>query len=143
MLNKLCPYHRGPIKHTLKECGMMKRYLSEGAQGKGDPSKRPKKDTGDGKEKDDNFTVINNCFMIFGGPTTYDFRRQRKLECREVYTTEPAMLAFLDWSRLAITFDRDDHLDHVPQPGRYLLVVNPIISNTWLMDGGSGLNHVC
>jgi hypothetical protein len=24
MLEKPCPYHQDPIKHTLKECGMMK-----------------------------------------------------------------------------------------------------------------------
>jgi hypothetical protein len=51
--------------------------------------------------------------MIFGGPVAYDSRRQRKLERREVYATEPATPAFLDWSRLAITFDHDDHLDRV------------------------------
>jgi hypothetical protein len=31
MLDKLCPYHRGLVKHTLKECGMTKRYFSGGA----------------------------------------------------------------------------------------------------------------
>jgi hypothetical protein len=30
MLKKPCPYHRGLVKHTLKECGMMKCYFSEG-----------------------------------------------------------------------------------------------------------------
>jgi hypothetical protein len=74
MLEKPCPYHRGPAKHTLKECGMMKCYISEGAQGKGNPNKRPKEDKGDSKEKDDDFPV-NNCFMIFGGPAAYDSRR--------------------------------------------------------------------
>jgi hypothetical protein len=54
------------------------------------------------------------------------------------------MPSFLDWSRLAIMFDHDDHPNRVPQRGRYPLVVDPIISNTQLtkvlMDGGSGLN---
>ena len=43
-----------------------------------------------------------------------------------------------------ITFDRKDHPDHIPQPGRFLLIVDPIIGKTRLshvlMDGGSGLN---
>jgi hypothetical protein len=47
-------------------------------------------------------------------------------------------------SESAITFDRDDHPDHIPQPGRYSLVVDPTIGNTWLtkvlMDRGSDLN---
>ena len=51
---------------------------------------------------------------------------------------------YLDWSREAITFNRDDHPDHIPNPEQYPLVVDPIIGNTRvskvLMDGGSGLN---
>jgi hypothetical protein len=58
--------------------------------------------------------------------------------------SQPRLPSFLDWSGSAIMFDHDDHLDRVPQPGRYLLVVDPIIGNTWLtkvlMDGGNGLN---
>jgi hypothetical protein len=47
---------------------------------------------------------------------------------------------------VAITFDRDDHPDYVPNPGVYPLVVDPIITNTRLtkvlMDGGSSLNII-
>jgi hypothetical protein len=74
VLEKPCPYHRGPVKHTLKECGMMKRYFSRDPQGKGDPGKSLEEDKGDGKE-DDDFPIVNNCFMIFGGPTAYNSRR--------------------------------------------------------------------
>jgi hypothetical protein len=127
MLEKPCPYHRGSVKHTLKKCGMMKRYFSGGPQGKGDLDTRLEEEKGDDKKKDDDFPVVNNCFMIFGGPAA-----------------EPAMPAFLDWFGCAITFDHNDHPDRVPQPGRYPLVVNPIIGNTRLTkstDGqGSGLN---
>src|SRR6185312_4578183 len=52
--------------------------------------------------------------------------------------------SYLDWSKDTIAFGREDHPDYVPHPGRYLLVVDPIISNTRfskvLMDGGSSLN---
>jgi hypothetical protein len=118
MHEKPCPYHRGPVKHTLKECGMIKCYFSGGAQGKDDLGKRLEEDKGDSKEKDDDFPFINNCFMIFGGPTAYDSRRQCKLERREVYAAEPAMPSFLNWSGSAITFNRDDHSDCIPQQGR-------------------------
>jgi hypothetical protein len=61
-----------------------------------------------------------------------------------VYATEPATLAFLNWSGFAITFNYDDHPDHVSQLGRYPLVVDPIIGNMRLtkvlMDRGSRLN---
>jgi hypothetical protein len=46
----------------------------------------------------------------------------------------------------ATTFDQDDHPDHVPNPRKYALVVDPIIGNTRLtnvlMDGGSTLNII-
>jgi hypothetical protein len=60
MLKKPCPYHRGLVKHTLKECGKIKCYFFGGAQGKGDPGKRPEEEKGDGKEKDDDFPIVNN-----------------------------------------------------------------------------------
>ena len=57
---------------------------------------------------------------------------------------QPAAPSFLRWSESAITFDRTNHPKSVPQPGRYPLEVDPIISTKRLtkvlMDGGSGLN---
>ena len=62
----------------------------------------------------------------------------------EVYTIEPVVPTFLQWSESAITFDRTDHPESIPQPGRYPLVVDPIIGmkqlTKVLMDGGSSLN---
>jgi hypothetical protein len=82
--------------------------------------------------------------MIFDGLAAYDTKRQCKLERQEVYATEPATPSFLNWSGATITFDCDDHPIHVPQPGQYLLVVDPIVGNAWLTkvltDEGSGLN---
>jgi hypothetical protein len=84
--------------------------------------------------------------MIFGGDTVNMSSRQRKQEHREVFSVEAATPVYLDWSDRAITFDRDDHPDHVPNPGKYPLVVDPIIGNTCLtkllMDGGSSLNII-
>ena len=57
---------------------------------------------------------------------------------------EPATPTFLRWSESAITFDRANHPGAVPHPGRYPLVVDPIVGpkrlTKVLMDGGSGLN---
>jgi hypothetical protein len=57
-----------------------------------------------------------------------------------------AALVYLDWSDKPITFDQDDHPDHVPSPGKYPLVVDPIIGDVRLtkvlMDGGSCLNII-
>jgi hypothetical protein len=53
---------------------------------------------------------------------------------------------YLDWSDNPITFDQADHPDYVPSPGKYPLVVDPIIGNVRLtkvlMDGGSSLNII-
>ena len=52
--------------------------------------------------------------------------------------------SFLSWSESPITFDQRDHPSHVAKPGRYPLVIDPIIHKEHLtkvlMDGGSGLN---
>jgi len=103
------------------------------------------KGTGDGdNDKDDGFPEVHNAFMIFDGPSAYLTARQQKRERREVFSIEVATPQYLDWSREAITFDREDHPNYVPNPGQYPLVVDPIIGNTRLtkvlMNGGSGLN---
>jgi hypothetical protein len=143
MLKKPCPYHRGPTKHTLEECTMMRRYFSRGGQPK-DEAEKKAADAQEGDGKDEGFLEVKNCFVIFDGRSAQLTARQRKRECREVYTTEPATPSFLDWSEEAITFGRDDHPDYILSPGYYPLVVDHVIGNARLtkvlMDGGSGLN---
>ena len=55
-----------------------------------------------------------------------------------------AVPSFLSWSESLITFDQRDHPSCVARPGRYPLVVDPIVCKKRLtkvlMDGGSGLN---
>jgi hypothetical protein len=82
--------------------------------------------------------------MVFSGPVAYESKRQQKLMRREVLFTEPAVPNYLKWAEAPITFDKTDHPDHIPQPGRFPLVVDPIVGTKRLgkvlMDGGSGLN---
>jgi hypothetical protein len=84
--------------------------------------------------------------MIFGGLMAYKSSCRQKLIAREVNATAlcEAVPAFLKWPETAITFDKKDHLDHIPQPRHFPLVVYPIIGKTRLsqvlMDGGSGIN---
>jgi hypothetical protein len=82
MLKELCPYHQGPVKHTLEECVMLLRYFHKA----GPP-------TGDGKGRDDNkkegdkeeeFPEVHDCFMIYGGRVANALARHRKQERREV-----------------------------------------------------------
>jgi hypothetical protein len=72
--------------------------------------------------------------------------RHRKQERREVCSVKVAAPVYLDWSDKPITFDQGDHPDHVPSPGKYPLIVNPVIGNVGLtkvlMDGGNSLNII-
>ena len=121
----------------------MKRFLSGGSN-IGEHGKDPNPTIDDAEGKDGGFSTLDGCLMIFGGSEAYDSKSRQKIAHREVYTTEPTTPAFLWWSDSAITFKRTNHPESVPQPGRYPLVVNPIVSTKRLtkvlMDGGSGLN---
>jgi hypothetical protein len=123
MLKKPCPYHKMPVNHTLEQC-------------------EANKDGGDGDAG--GFHVVENVFLIFGGPTVDTSNSQRKRERNEVLTAEKAPPSFLDWSEDAITFSREDHPNRNPNPGQNPLVVDPVIGNARfskvLMDGVSSLN---
>jgi hypothetical protein len=84
--------------------------------------------------------------MIYGGQAANASARHRKQEHREVCLVKVAAPVYLDWFDKPITFDRGDHPNFVPSPGRYPLVVDPIIGNVRLskvlMDGGSSLNII-
>jgi hypothetical protein len=45
MLKESCPYHKGPVKHTLEECDMLRRYFI-----KAGPSAEGGKDLGNNKK---------------------------------------------------------------------------------------------
>jgi hypothetical protein len=144
MLKESCPYHRGPVKHTLEECDMLRRYFN-----KAGPSAEDGKDQGNnekGGNREEEFPEVHNCFMIYGGQVANASARYRKQERWEVCSVKVATPVYLDWSDKPITFDQDDHPDYVPNPGRYPLVVDPIIGNVRLskvlMDGGSSLNII-
>jgi hypothetical protein len=144
MLKESCPYHKGPVKHTLEECDMLRRYFN-----KARPSVEDGKDQGNNNkegDKEEEFPEVHNCFVIYGGQVANVSGRRRKQERREVCSVKVATSVYLDWSDKPITFDQDDHPDYVPNPGRYPLVVDPVIGNARLskvfMDGGSNLNII-
>jgi hypothetical protein len=135
MIKKPCPYHKTPVNHTLEQCDMLKKYYSRATAKNGEA----KKDSGDGDA--DGFPVVENVFLIFGGPTVDMSNSQRKREQYEVLAAENAPPSFLDWLEDAITFSREDQPNRIPNPGQYPLVVDPVIGNSRfskvLMDGGS------
>ena len=84
--------------------------------------------------------------MIYGGQVANASARHRKQERREVCSIKVTALVYLDWTDKPITFDQGNHPDRVPSPGKYPLVVDPVIGNVRLtkvlMDGGSSLGVV-
>jgi hypothetical protein len=144
MLKESCPYHQGPVKHTLEECVMLRRYFNKAEP----PVEGGKGQDNDKKEGDkaEEFPEVHGCFIIYGGQVVNASARHRKQERREVCSVKVAAPVYLDWSDKPITFDQGDHPDCVPSPGKYPLVVDPVIGNARLtkvlMDGGSSLNII-
>jgi hypothetical protein len=144
MLKEPCPYHQGPVKHTLEECAMLRRHFRKA----GPRAEGGRAHNNDKKEdhKAEGFPEVHNCFMIYGGQVANASIRHHKQESREVCSVKVAAPVYLDWSDKPITFDQGDHPDRVPSPGKYPLIANPVIGNVRLtkvlMDGGRSLNII-
>ena len=75
LLEGPCPNHAFPVKHLLKDCSLMRRFLFEGSN-KGEQGKDPAPTADDAEEKDDGFPMLDGCLMIFGGSTAYNSKRR-------------------------------------------------------------------
>jgi hypothetical protein len=75
MLKESCPYHQGPVKHTLEECVLLRRYFHKA---------RPSAEGGKGQDNDkegnkaEEFPEVHGCFMIYGGKVANASARHRK-----------------------------------------------------------------
>jgi hypothetical protein len=103
MLKEPCPYHQGPVKHTLEECVMLRRHFHKA----GPPAKGGRAHNNDKKEDHEveEFPEVRDCFMIYGGPVANASARHHKQERREVCSVKVAAPVYLDWSDKPITFD--------------------------------------
>jgi hypothetical protein len=94
MLKESCPYHQGPVKHTLEECVMLRRYfhkarpLAEGGKGHDNDKKEG--------NKAEEFPEVHDCFMIYGGQVANALARHRKREHQEVCSVKVAAPVYLD-----------------------------------------------
>ena len=82
--------------------------------------------------------------IIFGGPQAYKDHHREKVTQRLIFANDPTVPIYLRWSERPITFNRDDHSDHVVEAGRFPLVVSVAIGGIkmtkFFMDGGSDIN---
>jgi hypothetical protein len=103
MLKESCPYHQGPVKHTLEECVMLRRYFHKaGPSAEGGRTHDNDKKEGNKAEE---FPEVQDCFMIYGGQVANASARHRKHERREACSVKVAAPVYLDWSDKPITFD--------------------------------------
>ena len=65
--------------------------------------------------------------IIFGGSSAPSYRCSIKLHNRDVNSMFRHPIEPLLWSEIPTTFDQRDHWVHLPRPGAYPLVVNPVI----------------
>jgi hypothetical protein len=94
MLKESCPYHQGPVKHTLNECVMLRRYFHKA----GPPAEGGRAHDNDKKEghKAEVFPEVHDCFMIYGGQVANASARHCKQERREVCSVKVAAPVYLN-----------------------------------------------
>jgi hypothetical protein len=84
--------------------------------------------------------------VIFGGDEEFSSRREQKLLLREIMSVEPAVPRPLRWSEVPISFSRDDQWTSFLEPGKFPLVLDPVVAEVKLtrvlIDGESGLNLI-
>ena len=126
-----CTNHTYPIKYLYKDCELLKCFLRQaGGPQEGDGKEAVAKKVGAAGKDEDSFPNLEECIMIFGGSDAICSKHQHKVRYREACAAETAVPSFLSWSESPITFDQRDHPSHVARPGRYPLVVDPIVRST-------------
>jgi hypothetical protein len=82
--------------------------------------------------------------VIFGGHGAQENRRQQKLNDRQVLVATTSAPSPYRWSEHAVTFNRADQWLIFDHPGKYMLLVDPMIRESQvkkvLVDGGSSIN---
>jgi hypothetical protein len=138
LLKEKCPWHVDG-NHTTEQCYRLRRALKSTPEPPHPHDKKGKKkhDDGNGDFQEPDKTVN----VLFGGLPS---RREQKATRREVMSIEPAVPTPLRWSEVPITFSRADQWTSFSEPGRFPLVLKPVVAgsrlNKVLIDGGSGLN---
>jgi hypothetical protein len=149
LLQKKCSWHPG-ANHAAIDCYHLRRTFSNSGGGK--KNKKPadkelkdddQEDQGRNPKFQDASKTVN---VIFGGDGDFGSRRDQKLLLREIMSVEPAAPRPLRWSEVPISFSRDDQWMSFLEPGKFPLVLDPVVAEVRLtkvlIDGGSGLNLI-
>jgi hypothetical protein len=138
LLKEKCPWHLDG-NHTTEQCYQLRRALKDTPEPWHHHDKKGKKKADEGN--DDFQEPDKPVNVLFGGLPN---RRAQKATRREVMSIEPAVPTPLWWSEVPITFSREDQWTRFSEPGRFPLVLKPVVAgsklNKVLIDGRSGLN---
>jgi hypothetical protein len=125
--------------HTTEQCYQLSRAIKGTPEPPHPHDKKGKKknDDGNGDFQEPDKTVN----ILFGGLPS---RQEQKATHQEVMSIEPAVPTPLRWSEVPITFSRADQWTSFSEPGRFPLILKPVVAgsmlNKVLIDGGNGLN---
>jgi hypothetical protein len=150
LLQKKCPWHPG-ANHAAIDCYHLRRTFSNSEGGK--KNKRPMdKEPEDDDQGDQGCNPeVSGCFEdrqrhLWGGGGDFGSRREQKLLLREIMSIKPVTPRPLHWSEVPISFSRDDQWTSFSEPGKFPLVLDPVVAEVRLtkvlIDGGSGLNLI-
>jgi hypothetical protein len=138
LLKEKCSWHLDD-NDTTEYCYQLRRALKDTPEPRHSHDKKGKKKTDEGN--DDFQEPDKTVNVLFGGLPS---RRAQKATRREVMSIEPAVPTPLRWSEVPITFSRADQCTSFSEPGRFPLVLKPVVAgsklNKVVIDGGSGLN---
>jgi hypothetical protein len=149
LLQKKCPWHPG-ANHAAIDCYHLRRTFSnsDGVKKNKKPAdKEPEDDDQEDQGRNSKFQDASKTInIIFGGDGDFCSRRDQKLLLREIMSIEPAVPRPLRWSEVPILFSRDDQWTSFSEPGKFPLVLDPVVAEVRLtkvlIDGGSGLNLI-
>jgi hypothetical protein len=149
LLQKKCPWHPG-ANHAAIDCYHLRRTFSNSGGGKKnkkpvdkEPEDDDQGDQGCNAKFQDASKTVN---VIFGGDGDFGSRREQKLLLREIMFVELAAPRPLRWSEVPISFSRDDQWTSFSEPGKFPLVLDPVVAEVRLtkvlINGRSGLNLI-
>jgi hypothetical protein len=148
LLQKKCPWHPS-ANHAAIDCYHLRRTFSNPSSNKKNKlaDREPKEDDQGDKSHNAKFQDASKTInIIFGGDEEINSRREQKLLLREIMSVEPAIPRPLRWSEVPISFSRDDQWTSFSEPGKFPLVLDPVVGDVKLtrvlIDGRSGLNLI-
>jgi hypothetical protein len=140
------------MRHTLRNCRDFKHSIVHGRPFQPLPPPPPRGEASEPRQPQQQEDGRGGAFprvdrqvnVIFGCHGAQENRRQQNLNDRQVLVATTSALAPYRWSEHAITFSRADQWLNFDHPGKYLLLVDPVIRESRvkkvLVDEGSSIN---